>query len=102
MASGLERVWIPSAIAVLLLNFTLDTSLFPQLGRLEPGAEFAAKAKQLNLDWSRTFFVGGKVTSHFSSTWATSFRWWDSNTWRRYCGAARPHSRWSTSIGISG
>jgi 4-amino-4-deoxy-L-arabinose transferase-like glycosyltransferase len=65
MTSGLERVWVPSAIAALLLNFTLNTSLFPQIARLEPGAEFAAKAKQLNLDWSRTFFVGGKVYQPF-------------------------------------
>jgi 4-amino-4-deoxy-L-arabinose transferase-like glycosyltransferase len=63
--SGLERVWVPSAIAALLFNFTLNTNLFPQLSRLEPNADFVRQAKQIGLDWSRVFFLDGKVYQPF-------------------------------------
>jgi 4-amino-4-deoxy-L-arabinose transferase-like glycosyltransferase len=62
---GLDRVWVPSAIAVLLLNFTLNASFYPQVARLEAGSHVAEQALRLGLDWSQTFFLGGKVHQPF-------------------------------------
>jgi hypothetical protein len=54
----LQRLWVPSAVAILLANFLLNASYFPQLSRLQPGAAFAAQARALPIDWSRFYFVG--------------------------------------------
>jgi 4-amino-4-deoxy-L-arabinose transferase-like glycosyltransferase len=54
----LQRLWVPSAVAILLGNFLLDANYFPQLSRLQPGSAFAERARALPIDWSRFFFAG--------------------------------------------
>ncbi len=54
----LQRLWVPSAVAILLANFLLNASYYPQLSRLQPGAWFAEKALALPIDWNRFYFVG--------------------------------------------
>lgn len=61
----LQRLWVPSAVAILLFNFVLEASFYPQLSRLQPGAEFARRALALDLDWSRFFFLGENVYQPF-------------------------------------
>jgi 4-amino-4-deoxy-L-arabinose transferase-like glycosyltransferase len=54
----LQRLWVPSAVAILLANFALNANFFPQLCRLQPGSSFVERVRTLPIDWSRTFFVG--------------------------------------------
>jgi 4-amino-4-deoxy-L-arabinose transferase-like glycosyltransferase len=58
IADPLRRVWVPSAVAILLVNFVLDTSFYPQLGRYQPGSELAARALREDVDWDHTYFAG--------------------------------------------
>jgi 4-amino-4-deoxy-L-arabinose transferase-like glycosyltransferase len=52
-----QRVWVPSAVAVLLVNLVLDASFFPQLARYQPGSAFARQALALGMDPDRTWFL---------------------------------------------
>lgn len=54
----LQRLWVPSAVAILLFNFVLEASFYPQLTQYQPGSELARKALALPVDWDRFFFVG--------------------------------------------
>jgi len=53
----LQRVWVPSAAAILLVNFALDASFYPQLAEYQPGSAFARRALALGLDPDRTWFL---------------------------------------------
>jgi len=61
----LQRLWVPSAVGILLFNFVLEASFYPQLSRLQAGAEFARKALALPVDWSRFFFLGTTIYQPF-------------------------------------
>ena len=54
----LARVWVPSAIAILLGEFLLNTSFYPHLARYQPGRHFVAAAQAAGIDWDRTYFLG--------------------------------------------
>lgn len=45
-----ERIWIPSAVTVLLLNFLLNTNFYPQIDRYQAGSAMAERIteKQYN------------------------------------------------------
>lgn len=53
----LQRLWIPSAVAVLAENFVLATSFYPALGRYQPGRHLAAELARRGIDASRLRFV---------------------------------------------
>jgi len=61
----LQRLWAPSAVAILLFNFVLEASFYPQLSLLQPGAELARRAQALDLDWGRFFFLGENIYQPF-------------------------------------
>lgn len=61
----LQRLWVPSAVAALLVNFLLDASFYPQLCRYQPGSAFAREALRLPVDWDRLYFVGGDIYQPF-------------------------------------
>jgi 4-amino-4-deoxy-L-arabinose transferase-like glycosyltransferase len=56
-ADALRQVWLPSAVAILLVNFVLNSSFYPRLGRYQPGSELAARALQSDIDWGHTYFL---------------------------------------------
>jgi 4-amino-4-deoxy-L-arabinose transferase-like glycosyltransferase len=53
-----QRLWVPSAAAFLLLQLLLNASFYPQLCRYQPGSAFARQALALPVDWDRFYFVG--------------------------------------------
>jgi len=53
----LQRAWVPSAVAALVVNFVLVAHFFPALSRLQPGSEFTRSALALGVDPGRTVFV---------------------------------------------
>ena len=57
LADPVQRVWVPSAVAVLLTNFLLNASFFPQLARYQPGSAFARQALAANVDWDHFYFL---------------------------------------------
>ena len=61
----LQRLWVPSAIAILLFNFVLEGSFYPQLSRYQPGSEFARRALALQVDWDRFYFLGENIYQPF-------------------------------------
>jgi 4-amino-4-deoxy-L-arabinose transferase-like glycosyltransferase len=54
----LARVWAPSAVAILLGEFLLNTSFYPHLGRYQAGRHLVAAAQAAGVDWDRTYFLG--------------------------------------------
>lgn len=61
----LQRLWVPSAVAILLFNFVLEASFYPQLSRLQAGSEFARRTLELDVDWSRFYFLGENIYQPF-------------------------------------
>jgi hypothetical protein len=61
----LQRLWVPSAAAILLANLFLNSSFYPQLGRLQPGSAFAKQVSALPVDWGRMYFVGTDIYQPF-------------------------------------
>lgn len=61
----LQRLWVPSGVAALLFNFVLEANFYPQLSRLQPGAEFARTALALDVDWSRFYFLDENIYQPF-------------------------------------
>jgi 4-amino-4-deoxy-L-arabinose transferase-like glycosyltransferase len=61
----LQRLWVPSGVAILLFNFVLEASFYPQLSRLQPGSEFARTVLALDVDFSRFYFLGENVYQPF-------------------------------------
>jgi hypothetical protein len=53
----LARLWVPSAVAILLAEFLLNTSFYPHLGRYQPGRHLAAAAQAAGIDWERTYYL---------------------------------------------
>jgi 4-amino-4-deoxy-L-arabinose transferase-like glycosyltransferase len=53
----LQRVWVPPALAILLLFFVFHASVYPELGRHQAGRHLAARALALGVDWERTYFL---------------------------------------------
>ena len=61
----LLRLWVPSAVAALFMNFVLEASFYPELSRYQPGSHFARRALALPLDWDRFFFLGEGIVQPF-------------------------------------
>lgn len=56
----LLRVWVPSALAMCLVNFVQNANYQPWLGELQFGSRAVALLEQ-ELDWSRTYFLEGRI-----------------------------------------
>jgi 4-amino-4-deoxy-L-arabinose transferase-like glycosyltransferase len=70
----LQRLWVPSAVAILLVNWFLNASFFPQLSRLQPGSAFARQVAQLPIDRSRVYFLGAEHYQPFQFYTGTIIR----------------------------
>jgi 4-amino-4-deoxy-L-arabinose transferase-like glycosyltransferase len=53
----LQRAWVPSAVAAVLVNLVLNAHFFPALSRYQPGSEFTRSALALGIGRGRTYFV---------------------------------------------
>jgi 4-amino-4-deoxy-L-arabinose transferase-like glycosyltransferase len=53
----LQRIWVPSAFAILLGHALLSANYYPALSRFQPGSEAAARARALDVDWGELYFL---------------------------------------------
>jgi 4-amino-4-deoxy-L-arabinose transferase-like glycosyltransferase len=84
-----QRVWVPSAAAILLLQFLLNASFFPQLARYQPGSDFARRALAAGVDPDRTFFVD-RIYRPFQFYTGTEIQLADLPTLEREVASGRP------------
>jgi hypothetical protein len=57
LRGALERVWVPSAVAICLVNFVMNANYQPWAGDYQFGEEEAAELLRHDIDWSRIYFV---------------------------------------------
>lgn len=60
-----QRLWVPSAVAILLFNLVVNANFYPQLSRLQPGAAFARRVAAMDVDWGRFYFLGEAIYQPF-------------------------------------
>ncbi len=53
--SLLERVWMPSAVAILLFNFALNTSFYVQIAHYQVGAATVRQINQHDVNWAHVY-----------------------------------------------
>jgi 4-amino-4-deoxy-L-arabinose transferase-like glycosyltransferase len=61
LGDRLQKVWVPSALAITLVNFVQNANYHPALGEAQVGAGEAAELLAEDIDWSRTYFLIGRV-----------------------------------------
>jgi len=61
----LLRLFVPSAVAILLANLVLEANFYPQLALLQPGPELVRRARSLEVDFDRLYFVGDNTYQPF-------------------------------------
>jgi 4-amino-4-deoxy-L-arabinose transferase-like glycosyltransferase len=53
----LRRVWVPSALAISLVNFVQSANYLPWLGEYQLGADEAAQLLDADVDWDHLYFL---------------------------------------------
>jgi 4-amino-4-deoxy-L-arabinose transferase-like glycosyltransferase len=61
----LQRAWVPSALAMTLVNFVHNANYQPWLGDLQLGEPAAAALARAGVDWDRTFLAELKYPLEF-------------------------------------
>jgi 4-amino-4-deoxy-L-arabinose transferase-like glycosyltransferase len=53
----LRRVWVPSALAISLVNFVQSANYHPWLGAYQLGRDEAARLRAMDVDWDHLYFL---------------------------------------------
>ena len=53
----LERVWVPSAVAISLVNFVQNANYQPWVGEYQFGADEAVRLLEHDVDWDNIYFI---------------------------------------------
>jgi 4-amino-4-deoxy-L-arabinose transferase-like glycosyltransferase len=59
----LERVWVPSALGILLFNFVMNTNFYPQVDEYQGGSSMAARIKEVGYNKENVYTYGMVVRS---------------------------------------
>jgi 4-amino-4-deoxy-L-arabinose transferase-like glycosyltransferase len=64
LADPVERVWVPSAVAISLASFVQNANYVPSVAEHGFGRDDAAELLREDVDWARTYFVNPDEVSH--------------------------------------
>jgi 4-amino-4-deoxy-L-arabinose transferase-like glycosyltransferase len=57
LPGALEKVWVPSAVAISLVNFAQNANYQAYVGEYQLGADEAVRLLEHDIDWDRIYFV---------------------------------------------
>jgi hypothetical protein len=67
----LDRVWVPSAVVILLVNFVLNTHFYPQIAQYQGGSAMADTLKKEKVDLKQVYLYHTVIRSFdfYTASW---------------------------------